>query len=129
MGYKVFNHLEGSSSSSADKDLKWATVDNIVNQWLYGTLSQLVFQSILKPNNTAGEVWKAIQDLFHEHKETKALELDDKLCNITLGDSTIMNTTTGLNLSLTFSPTLVHQFQNATLSSMQLMTSPLNITM
>ncbi|KAL4578454.1 hypothetical protein LXL04_014577 [Taraxacum kok-saghyz] len=34
---------------------------------------------------------KAIVDLFHENKENKAMELDDELHNIVVGDSTVMD--------------------------------------
>ncbi|CAH1427506.1 unnamed protein product [Lactuca virosa] len=86
--HAVFGHLNGTSK--IEDDPEWETVDNIVKQWLYGTLTQPVLQSILKPNATAAVVWKTIEDLFHENKETKSMELDDELRTITIGDSSVM---------------------------------------
>lgn len=64
IGYKVFGHLDGTSKNTADYP-EWETVDNIVKQWMYETLTQPVLQSILKPGATAVDVWKAIEYLFH----------------------------------------------------------------
>lgn len=89
IGYKVFEHLENVPIRISDPE-EWNTVDNIVKQWIYGTLSQPVLQSILKSDAKAADVWCSIQALFHENKETKAIELDDELRNLVIGDSTIM---------------------------------------
>ncbi|KAL7614190.1 hypothetical protein Lser_V15G05411 [Lactuca serriola] len=91
LGYSklnIFNHLEAVPTVITDPE--WETVDNIVKQWLYASLSQQVLTSILKTDATADEVWSSIQALFHENKESKALELDDELRHIVIGDSTIM---------------------------------------
>lgn len=65
-------------------------MDNIVKQWLYGTLSQTVLQSVLKPDSIAADVWRTIQDLFHENKETKIIELDDELRHLSIGNQSIL---------------------------------------
>lgn len=88
MCYKVSNHL--TSSIALGDDPEWDTVDNIVKQWIYGTLSQSVLQSIITSDATTTETRTTIEALFHENKEVKAIELDDELRNIQLGDSTIL---------------------------------------
>lgn len=47
IGYKVYGHL--NDTSQIEDDPKWETLDNIVKQWLYDTLTQRVLQSNLKP--------------------------------------------------------------------------------
>ena len=89
LGYSVYHHL--TSVDSDPDDPEWVTVDNIVKQWIYGTLTQTVLQSVLEPDSTAASVWKTIEDLFHENKETKAMELDDELRSLTIGDSSIID--------------------------------------
>lgn len=89
IGYKVFNHLDGSSTNTT-KDPKQDTIVNIVRQWLYRTLTQLVLQSNIKLSATVADVWKDKEDLFHENKETKAMEIVDELQNIVIGDSSIV---------------------------------------
>lgn len=66
------------------------TIENIVERWLYGILTQTVRQSIITTVATTIDVRKSIEDLFHENKVIKAIELDDELWNIQLGYSTIM---------------------------------------
>ncbi|KAL7594259.1 hypothetical protein Lser_V15G30937 [Lactuca serriola] len=57
---------------------------------MYDTLTQPLLQTIIKADATAAEVWKSIEALFLENKESKAVELDDELCSITIGDSMIV---------------------------------------
>lgn len=46
---------------------------------------------MIKPDATTTYVWKDIEELFHENKDTKAIELDDELHNIVIRDSSIIN--------------------------------------
>ena len=45
IGYSVFDHLDGTNLQPTDKE--WCKVDSIVKQWIYGTLSQNLLQTIL----------------------------------------------------------------------------------
>ncbi|CAI9285746.1 unnamed protein product [Lactuca saligna] len=86
--YKVFGHLDAFDHKPTDQDS--CTADSIVKQWLYGTLTQPLIQSILIPDATTTQLWKAIEDLFRDNKEANAIELENQLRNTTLGDSTNM---------------------------------------
>ena len=86
--YKVFGHLDGTNHNPTDQD--WCTADSIVKQWLFGTLSQPLIQTILIPDATAAQLWKAIEDLFRDNKEANAIELENQLRNIVIGDSNVM---------------------------------------
>ncbi|XP_023745090.1 uncharacterized protein LOC111893259 [Lactuca sativa] len=86
--YSVYGHLDGLFLKADEPP--WEEVDNIVKQWMYGTLTQPLLQTILKPDATAAQVWKFIEDIFLENKESKAIELDDELRSITIGDSKIV---------------------------------------
>lgn len=61
IGYKVFDHLDGSSTNIDDQE--WETVFNIGKQWLYGSLTQTVLQSIITSDAITTEVWKAIKNI------------------------------------------------------------------
>ncbi|KAL7611472.1 hypothetical protein Lser_V15G14136 [Lactuca serriola] len=89
IGYSVYNHLDGSSPEADETNL--SKVDNIVKQWLYGTLTQSVLHSIITSDASAAQVWNVIENLFHENKESKAMELDDELHTISIGDSSIID--------------------------------------
>ncbi|KAL4557518.1 hypothetical protein LXL04_035699 [Taraxacum kok-saghyz] len=88
IAYKVYDHLDGTSSKPNDPE--WCTVDSIVKQWLYGTLTQPLIQTVLKADATAAQLWKTIEDLFRDNKEANAIELENQLRNIVIGDSTVM---------------------------------------
>lgn len=75
--YNVQDHLD--DSNKLPDDIEWVTVDNIIKQWLYGSFTQTILQSIITIDATAADVWKSIEDLFHENKVIKAIELDDEL--------------------------------------------------
>ncbi|CAH1439500.1 unnamed protein product [Lactuca virosa] len=49
-----------------------------------------MLQSVLKPDSTAADIWQTIQDLFHENKETKIIELDDELRHLSIGNQSIL---------------------------------------
>lgn len=100
-GFGVHRHLLPSvpsaeaSISTADKatgvndKAEWEEMDAIVKGWIYGTLAQPLLQSIIKKNTTAHDVWTNLEKLFRDNKDTRAMELDTELRNITLGDSSI----------------------------------------
>ncbi|XP_076945926.1 uncharacterized protein LOC143617164 [Bidens hawaiensis] len=90
--YLVANHLEprGESSSSAappasaDKDKglaapppeeSWKRLDAIVLQWIYGTISIDLLQTVMKKNTTAYNAWIALENLFQDNKCSRALHL------------------------------------------------------
>ncbi|XP_076957454.1 uncharacterized protein LOC143632929 [Bidens hawaiensis] len=73
--------------STADKDTgsdQWKRLDAIVLQWIYGTISMDLLQTIMKKNSTAFDAWVALENLFHDNKSSRALHLQSKLTNTRL---------------------------------------------
>ncbi|KAJ0570559.1 putative RNA-directed DNA polymerase [Helianthus annuus] len=62
----------------------WERLDAIVLQWLYGTISQDLINTIFKPNTTAYQAWTALETLFQDNKATRALYLKQKFNNTRL---------------------------------------------
>lgn len=92
-GFGVIKHLlpspsAASASSTVEKE-EWEERDAIVKTWIYGTITQSLLQQILRKNVTAYDVWSDLEKFFRGHKENRAMELDDELRTITIGDSTI----------------------------------------
>ncbi|KAL4592836.1 hypothetical protein LXL04_005842 [Taraxacum kok-saghyz] len=73
------------------KTPQWEKHDSLLTLWLYGTLAPSLLTTILKPGATACEVWNSLKDLFHDNKESRAIQLDLKLRTLDIGD---MNITT-----------------------------------
>ncbi|KAJ9540967.1 hypothetical protein OSB04_027473 [Centaurea solstitialis] len=68
--------------------MEWKRLDSLVKIWIYGTISQPLLQMILK-NTTAREVWTSLENLFRDNKDARAIQLDDELRNITIGNRSI----------------------------------------
>ncbi|XP_076954095.1 uncharacterized protein LOC143628365 [Bidens hawaiensis] len=94
--FLVADHLaprrETSSSSAAARKDKaadsapesWERLDEIVLQWIYGTISPDLLCTILKKNTTTYDAWTALENLFQENKASRALYLQAKLTNTRL---------------------------------------------
>ncbi|KAL7606289.1 hypothetical protein Lser_V15G20591 [Lactuca serriola] len=78
-GYWALGFLDGTSLPKSDKDEEWYTLDFIVKSWIYVTLTQPLFTSIVKKNSTAHSIWQSLEDLFRENKDTRAIELENEL--------------------------------------------------
>ncbi|KAL7601402.1 hypothetical protein Lser_V15G26960 [Lactuca serriola] len=65
---------------------EWQRIDNIVKMWIYGTLSPSLLQlsSKRKPNTLA--LWCYLESLFRANKDSKAMQLDTELRNISMGN-------------------------------------------
>ncbi|KAJ9537849.1 hypothetical protein OSB04_030582 [Centaurea solstitialis] len=59
-------------------------LDSIVLQWIYGTISKDLLITILKPNSTAAQAWKALENIFIDSKPSRALYLENKFNNVRL---------------------------------------------
>ncbi|XP_076921995.1 uncharacterized protein LOC143583629 [Bidens hawaiensis] len=96
--YQVFDHLlpqptptttsstakpEEVTTALAAADL-WDRLDAIVLQWIYGTISLDLLNTILKPNTTACEAWTTLETLFQDNKSSRAIYLNQKLNNTRL---------------------------------------------
>ncbi|CAH1425424.1 unnamed protein product [Lactuca virosa] len=87
--FGVKGHLTGTSKPADDKDEAWTHLDDLVKMWIYGTVTQSLLNMILKPNATAHTVWSTLETLFRDNQQTRAIELDQELRTLTLGDLTI----------------------------------------
>ncbi|XP_076954008.1 uncharacterized protein LOC143628256 [Bidens hawaiensis] len=99
--YHVYDHLlpkPTPDASSASKEQQtaeeavaalaaadiWDRLDAIVLQWIYGTISLDLLNTILKPNTTARGAWTTLETLFQDNKSSRAIYLTQKLNNTRL---------------------------------------------
>ncbi|XP_076943264.1 uncharacterized protein LOC143613449 [Bidens hawaiensis] len=91
--YQVHDHLlpkptpaftapDAAKQSAADE--LWDRLDTIVLQWIYGTISNDLLQTILKPNTTAHMAWTTLAKLFQDNKMSRSIYLTQKLSNTRL---------------------------------------------
>ncbi|XP_022004195.1 uncharacterized protein LOC110901702 [Helianthus annuus] len=97
--FQVIDHLSppatttASSSSEGDKDKDktskptdelWSRLDAIVKQWIYGTISNDLLNTIVVPNMSAYDAWSAIEGLFQDNKNSRATYLMQKFATTRL---------------------------------------------
>ncbi|XP_076924042.1 uncharacterized protein LOC143586365 [Bidens hawaiensis] len=95
--YHVYNHISPhpppTTSSSKETDPKtapkpetketedWERIDSIVLQWIYGTISTDLLNTIMKKDTTVAAAWSALEDIFQDNKVIRAIHLNNKLSN------------------------------------------------
>jgi hypothetical protein len=67
----------------------WGCVNFAVLNWIYDSISFELFSMIMSPSTSSRQVWTAIDNLFHDNKESRALALDIEFRNTPQGDMTV----------------------------------------
>ena len=75
-----------SSTSTPTTEKKWKEHDGLVKMWIYGTISDSIIDTVLKKNATARDSWLSIESLFRDNKEAHALQLENELDTMVIGD-------------------------------------------
>ncbi|XP_076928059.1 uncharacterized protein LOC143591873, partial [Bidens hawaiensis] len=75
---------EKSAASTDPTPEQWKRLDAIVLQWIYGTISIDLLQTVMKKQTTAYDAWIALENFFQDNKSSPALHLQTKLTNTRL---------------------------------------------
>ncbi|XP_076889581.1 uncharacterized protein LOC143540385 [Bidens hawaiensis] len=82
--FEVLDHIikpedsAPSTAAAADKGkeketrVSWDRLDAIVKQWIYGTISNDLLMTVIKPKATAKQAWDAIAHLFQDNQASRA---------------------------------------------------------
>ncbi|XP_020883040.1 uncharacterized protein LOC110228946 isoform X2 [Arabidopsis lyrata subsp. lyrata] len=89
VSFGVLGHLDGSTKSTPEIAKEWKERDGHVKMWIYGTISESIIDTVLKKNSTARELWLAIETLFLDNKEARALQLENELRTMVIGDLSV----------------------------------------
>ncbi|XP_010468738.1 PREDICTED: uncharacterized protein LOC104748855 [Camelina sativa] len=87
--FGVYGHLDGTSTPANANDTIWKERDGIVKMWIYGTISSSLLDTILKTRSSARDIWLSIENLFRDNKEARAIQLDNELRSLTIGDLSV----------------------------------------
>ena len=87
--FGVVDHLDGSSVATPETEKTWKERDGLVKMWIYGTITDSLVETILTPKSTARDLWLALENLFRDNKENRALQLENELRTITIGDTMV----------------------------------------
>ncbi|XP_010430939.2 PREDICTED: uncharacterized protein LOC104715205 [Camelina sativa] len=89
--FSVSGHLDGTSVPATPQDTAWKERDGLVKMWIYGTISPSLLDTVLKSRCTARELWVTIENLFHDNKEVRAIQLENELRSFTIGDLSVLD--------------------------------------
>ncbi|KAL9858710.1 hypothetical protein AtNW77_Chr1g0039551 [Arabidopsis thaliana] len=57
LSFSLTGHIDGTSLPIGPTDATWKQLDNTVNMWIYGTISESLLNSILKSQCSARKLW------------------------------------------------------------------------
>ena len=89
LAFDVLGHIDGSSTPENADDARWHKRDSLVKLWLYGTLAEKLFRSSFKPGGTSRDIWLRIENQFRNNKEARAIQVDNDLRILEIGEMKI----------------------------------------
>nr|GEW24523.1 hypothetical protein [Tanacetum cinerariifolium] len=89
--FGVLNFIQDTSTSAERDADDWGKLDSLFKLWIFGTISKSLLQRVLKKNTMSHDVWKQLKDVFHDNKSARAMQLDNDLWNVELGNLLITN--------------------------------------
>lgn len=67
----------GSLSQGTNRDL-WSHIDAIVLQWIYGTISNDLLNTIMEQDTIVAIAWTRLRDIFYDNKNSQILYLEQE---------------------------------------------------
>ncbi|XP_023766232.1 uncharacterized protein LOC111914748 [Lactuca sativa] len=87
--FGVHGILTSTTKPTSPTDVEWENLNNIVQMWLYSTMTQPLLNMILKPDSTTKSVCLSVEALFRDNKDARVIELDNEIRSLVIGDRTI----------------------------------------
>ncbi|XP_010412718.1 PREDICTED: uncharacterized protein LOC104699066 [Camelina sativa] len=87
--FDVLGHIDGTLRPTNANDAAWYKHDGLVKLWIYGTLAPDLFRSSFKTGRTSRDVWIRVENQFRNNKEVRAIQLDNELRTMVIGDRSI----------------------------------------
>lgn len=89
MTFDVSGHIDGTLLPTGAADTAWYKRDGLVKLWIYDTLAQPLFRSSFKTGGSARDIWLRVENQIRINKEARAIQLDNELRTMEIGDMTI----------------------------------------
>lgn len=80
ISFEVKHHISNPAPEATTS--KWEQIDNLVKLWIFGTIHKSLLQVVLKPGMTTYDLWKGLENLFRDNKDSRAMQLDQDLWSI-----------------------------------------------
>ena len=89
---KVLHHIvppekgkEKVPKTDGEKEL-WLTLDVVILQWIYATISHDMLHTILEPDGTTMEAWNMLRDIFQDNKNSRIVTLEQEVSRTNMND-------------------------------------------
>lgn len=80
------SHVE-SESSSTHPD--WCQLDDLIKMWILSSLCDELQEQVVTTPSNAKALWDHLKDLFHDNKDNRAINLDNTLRSIKIGNMSV----------------------------------------
>jgi hypothetical protein len=86
--YQAIDHIIPSSDDAAETSLNqtdpklWKRIDAVVLQWIYGTISDDLLNTIIERDSTAETAWNRLFEIFFDNKNSRALYLEQEFSRV-----------------------------------------------
>ncbi|XP_071704236.1 uncharacterized protein [Rutidosis leptorrhynchoides] len=73
-----------STTPPPARTASWERLDDIILQWIYGTISLDLLRTICKDDSTAQQAWDRLKGIFHDNRNSRAVHLQNKFANTSI---------------------------------------------
>ncbi|GJR20679.1 hybrid signal transduction histidine kinase M [Tanacetum coccineum] len=84
----IKSHVEEETSSSTTNP-EWCKLDDFIKMWILGSLCDSLQEQVVTTPGNAKALWDHLQNLFHDNKDARAINLDNELRSIKIGKMSI----------------------------------------
>jgi len=86
--FGLLKHIDGTAAPNP-VDAPYTQNDFCVRTWLYGSVSESVLDFTMAPNQTARQLWVAIENHFQANKAPRSIYLSHEFHTMTQGDLSV----------------------------------------
>ncbi|GJT94426.1 hybrid signal transduction histidine kinase M [Tanacetum coccineum] len=76
-------------TDSASTNPEWCQLDDLIKMWNLGSLCDSLQEQVVTTPGNAKALWDHLKNLFHDNKDARAINLDNELCSIKIGNMTV----------------------------------------
>nr|GEX90131.1 hybrid signal transduction histidine kinase M [Tanacetum cinerariifolium] len=80
------SHVETDTAST---NREWCQLDDLIKMWILGSICDSLLEQVITTSGNAKALWDHLKNLFHDNKDTKAINLDKELCSIKIEKMTV----------------------------------------
>ncbi|XP_021843474.1 uncharacterized protein [Spinacia oleracea] len=88
--HRVLSHILPTGKEpvpSTDDEIElWSTLDAVVLQWIYATISTDLLHTIIEEDISAKEVWDRLRNIFQDNKNSRVVALEHDFSHVKMRD-------------------------------------------